>query len=127
MKKTTKSRKAELRCPECGKTFTAPQGLSGHMRYIHPAQPASKTLDSQPEPPTAATAVSASEHDGVAPVAAPSANGVQEHLKAAVAALKQRQQEIERDLTHLHALQVEKERIANELHAVTAALEVFQR
>jgi len=44
---------AKHTCPECSREFRTPQGLSGHMRLIHrarPATPAEPQEDTQEDP-----------------------------------------------------------------------------
>jgi DNA-binding FrmR family transcriptional regulator len=56
---------------------------------------------------------------------APSAS-VAEHLKTALQELRQRQRDIDEQLSGIEALQSEKETIARQIDAVNAALQVFR-
>jgi hypothetical protein len=59
-------------------------------------------------------------------VVAPNAS-VEEHLKTALQELTQRQSEIDEQLSRTESLQLEKEAIAKQIDAVSAALQAFQR
>ena len=139
MKKPNNARPTQkkLRCPECGKTFTAPQGLSGHMRYIHgfkKGTPAASNGSHQAAPPSNKVAeVAAPAPAAAQPLSAPSPDasvsalrtGAREYLVAAVDILRKRDREIEDNILRLEALRAEKEAVGRELEAVNAALRTF--
>jgi uncharacterized C2H2 Zn-finger protein len=113
--KNSRQPQKKFKCPQCGKIFQNAQGLSGHLRYLHPKP---KRPASVPEP--------AAEQQAKVSAPAPVPNtGAHEHLKAAFAVLNQRDREIDQAITRLEALKAEKETVRRELEAVTAALNVF--
>jgi len=120
MKKTTTQKnlrkpQKEFKCPQCGKSFQNAQGLSGHVRYLHP----------KPKRPATIPQPAAKQKTKVgAPALVPS-TAAHELLQAAFAVLSQRGPEIEAEIAHLEALKAEKEIIQRELEAVKAALKVF--
>ena len=121
MKKTTTQKnlrepQKEFKCPQCGKSFQNAQGLSGHVRYLHP-KPGRPAATIPPPAAKQKTKVGA-------PALLPS-TAAHEHLQAAFAVLSQRGPEIEAGIAHLEALKAEKEIIQRELEAVKAALKVF--
>jgi septal ring factor EnvC (AmiA/AmiB activator) len=101
------------RCPGAG------ESLSPHIRYLHPGKSQAATA----LPTTTAPKISA---PAPAPVVAPNAS-VEEHLKTALQELTQRQSEIDEQLSRTESLQLEKEAIAKQIDAVSAALQAFQR
>jgi hypothetical protein len=120
MKKTTTQQNLrkppkKFKCPQCGKSFQNAQGLSGHLRYLHPKP---KRLATIPQP-------EAKQKTKVAAPAVVPSTAAHEHLQAAFAVLSQRGPEIEAEITRLEALKAEKEIIQRELGAVKAALKVF--
>jgi septal ring factor EnvC (AmiA/AmiB activator) len=51
--------------------------------------------------------------------------GVEEHLKAALQELTQRQRDIDEQLSRIETLQSEKEAVSKQIDAVSAALQAF--
>lgn len=120
MKKTTAQKSAKqpqggFNCPQCGKTFQTAQGLSGHVRYLHPEP---KRPSSMPQPRIK------QQTKAEAPVLIAS-TGAHEHLQAAFAVLREREREIEAEIARLETLKPQREIIQRELEAVKAALDVF--
>lgn len=74
MKKTIGKSPKKRTCPHCGKTFAAPQGLAGHLRYLHPDKAPLRTQGKQALRPEKSARVSP-------PVAAPKV-GVRTPLKS---------------------------------------------
>ena len=127
----SKPQQKKLQCQECGKTLSAPQGLSGHMRFIHGAKNAvpqstnGHTGTAQPAQELPAMAeTGAAATDANANVSA-GRTGAREYLVAAVNTLKKRDRAIADDISTLQALHAEKEAIGKELEAVNAALRTF--
>jgi len=73
MKKAIRKPPKKRTCPHCGKTFAAPQGLAGHLRYLHPDKAPLGTQGKQALRPAKSTPASP-------PVGAPKA-GVRTPLK----------------------------------------------
>jgi uncharacterized C2H2 Zn-finger protein len=118
VRKQTVSNQQKLQCPHCDKAFARPSSLSTHVRYRHPGKsPAVRAL-----PTTTSSQMGASAS---APFVAPKVN-VEKHLKTALQELTQRQHEIDEQLSHIEALQSEKETITKQIDAVNAALHAFQ-
>jgi len=137
-----KRQNKKLNCPHCGQIFQRAQGLAGHIRYKHAAvvskaaQPTAKKNGNavpalEPVAPLLGPGESPSETKSVPTTASVSAaqgvpnNGAHEHLKTALEALSQRQQQIDAKLTRMEALQSEKEMIRKQLDAVNTALQAF--
>jgi hypothetical protein len=106
----------EFKCPQCGKSFQNAQGLSGHVRYLHPKPKRPAATIPQP---------AAKQRTKVGASALVPSTAAHEHLQAAFAVLSQRGPEIEAEIARLEALKAEKEIIQRELEAVKAALKVF--
>jgi uncharacterized C2H2 Zn-finger protein len=120
MKKATAQKNSRppqkrFQCPQCGKIFQNAQGLSGHLRYLHP----------KPKRPASVPGPAAKQQAKVSAPAPVSSTGAHEHLKAAFAVLNQRDGEINQAITRLEALKAERETVRRELEAVTAALNLF--
>jgi hypothetical protein len=120
MKKTTtqqnlKKPQKKFKCPQCGRSFQNAQGLSGHLRYLHP----------KPERPATIPQPAAKQKTKVGAAALVPSTAAHEHLQAAFAVLSQRGPEIEAEIARLEALKAQKEIIQRELEAVKAALKVF--
>ena len=114
--KNPRESQKKFKCPQCSKSFQNAQGLSGHVRYLHPklrrrsgiARPAAK------------------QKTRVAAPGLVSGTGAREHLQAAFAVLSQRVRETEAEVSRLEALKAEKEIIRREFEAVKVALQVFE-
>ena len=114
--KKRKTRK--LVCAHCDRAFARPSSLATHIRYLHPGKSQATALPATAPPNRRAPAP--------APLVAPSA-GVEEHLRIALQELAQRQRDIDEQLSRIETLQSEKEAIANQIGAVNAALQAFER
>jgi hypothetical protein len=115
MQKNARAPQKKFKCPQCGKSFQSAQGLSGHVRYLHPKP---KRAASVPPP----LAKQKAKIDAPALV---SSTGAREHLEAAFAVLSQRVQETQAEISRLVALKAEEEMIRRELEAVKVTLQVF--
>jgi len=117
MKQTISHRNKKLQCPHCDKTFARPSSLSTHIRYRHPHKSQAATALPTPTPPKMSA-------PPPAPVVVSNA-GVEEHLKAALQELTQRQRDIDEQLSRIETLQSEKEAVSKQIDAVSAALQAF--
>ena len=99
--KNSRQPQNKFKCPQCGKIFQNAQGLSGHLRYLHP----------KPKRPARVPERAAKQQAKVSAPAPVSSTGAHEHLKAAFAVLNQRAGEIDQAITRLEALKAERETV----------------
>jgi hypothetical protein len=141
MNNTIRKQHKKLTCPHCGQTFARPQALGGHIRYKHgsltspqPAQAEAKQVKkaaTTPKPKSLVTAESLPSPVNVpaatpeVPPAGVSNNGAHDHLKTALEELTQCSRQIDEELSHMGALQAEKEIIRRQIDAVNSALQAF--